>query len=51
MRDEFLNGEIFDNVFAVEVLNRKRVIEYNAIRPHSSLGYQSPSPQAILIVS
>jgi len=51
MRDEFLNREIFDTMFAVEVLTRKWVLEYNTIRPHSSLGYRPPAPQAIIIAS
>jgi putative transposase len=51
MRDEFLNRVIFDTMFKVEILTRKWVLEYNTIRPHSSLGYQPPAPQAILIAS
>ncbi|MBM4236799.1 MAG: transposase, partial [Firmicutes bacterium] len=27
------------------------VLEYNTIRPHSSLGYRPPAPQTILIAS
>jgi putative transposase len=51
MRDEFLNREIFDTMFEVEALTRKWVLEYNTIRPHSSLRYRPPAPQAILIAS
>ena len=29
MRDEFLDREIFDNMFEVEILTRKWVLEYN----------------------
>ena len=51
MRDEFLNGEIFDTMFEVEVLTKKWVFEYNTVRPHSSLGYRPPAPQTILIAA
>lgn len=48
MRDEFLNRELFDTMFEVEVLTKLWVREYNTVRPHSSLGYKPPAPQAIL---
>ena len=48
MRDEFLNRELFDTIFEVEVLTKLWVREYNTVRPHSSLGYKPPAPQAIL---
>ncbi len=51
MQDEFLNKEIFDTMFEVEVLTKRWVLEYKTIRPHSSLGYRPPAPQAILIAS
>jgi len=38
-------------MFEVEVLTRKWVLEYNTIRPHSSLGYRPPAPQAVLVAS
>lgn len=47
MRDEFLNGELFDTMFEVEVLTRRWVFEYNTARPHSSLGYLPPAPQSL----
>lgn len=47
MRDEFLNMEIFDTMFEVEILTRRWVHVYNTIRPHSSLGYRPPAPQTI----
>lgn len=47
MRDEFLNLEVFDTMFEVEILTRRWVREYNTIRPHSSLGYKPPAPQTI----
>ncbi|MFV0401267.1 MAG: transposase, partial [Oscillospiraceae bacterium] len=49
MRDEFLNGEIFDTLLEAEILTRHWVATYNSIRPHSSLGYLPPAPQTVLI--
>jgi len=48
MRDEFLNGEIFDTMWEVEVLTKEWVREYNTKRPHSSIGYRPPAPQVIV---
>lgn len=48
MRDEFLNGEMFYSLKEAQVLIEKWRKEYNTIRPHSSLGYRSPVPMAIL---
>lgn len=47
MRDEFLNLEIFDTMYEVEVLTKLWVSEYNTVRPHSSLGYRPPAPQVM----
>lgn len=46
LRDEFLNMEIFDTLFEAQVLTERWRIEYNTIRPHSSLGYKPPAPEA-----
>ena len=48
MRDEFLNREVFDTMFEVEVLTKKWVLEYNTVRPHSALGYRPPAPEVTL---
>jgi transposase InsO family protein len=40
LRDELLNGEIFDTITEPW---RKR---YNTIRPHSALGYRPPAPES-----
>ena len=42
MRDEFLNGEIFDTLREAEVLARRWKEYYNKVRPHSSLGGRPP---------
>lgn len=47
LRDELLNGEIFTTLLEAKVLIENWRNEYNHIRPHSSLGYRPPAPQAI----
>jgi transposase InsO family protein len=44
MRDELLNGEIFDTIFEARTLIERWRKDYNTIRPHSSLGYNPPAP-------
>lgn len=51
MRDEFLNGELFGNLFEAKVLTRLWVKYYNEIRPHSSLGGRPPAPQSIILTA
>ena len=46
MRDEFLNGEIFDTLKEVEVLAQRWVHHYNTFRPYSAIGYQAPALQS-----
>jgi putative transposase len=46
LRDELLNGELFDTLWEAQVLLEQWRREYNAIRPHSSLGYRPPAPEA-----
>src|SRR5258707_7440505 len=46
LRDEFLNGEIFYSLKEVQVLAERWRVHYNTVRPHSSLGYRPPAPQA-----
>jgi len=48
MRDEFLNGELFGNMYEAKVLTDRWVKEYNTIRPHSSLGYKPPAPESMI---
>jgi transposase InsO family protein len=47
-RDELLGPEIFDTLLEARVLTERWRRDYNRIRPHSSLGYRPPAPQAIL---
>jgi len=48
LRDELLNGEIFYTLTEAQVLIERWRSHYNQCRPHSSLGYRPPAPQAIL---
>ena len=43
-----LNGEIFYTMREAEILIGRWRDHYNTFRPHSSLGYQPPAPEAIL---
>jgi len=49
LRDELLNGEIFYTLLEAKVLIERWREHYNRVRPHSSLGYRPPAPEAILI--
>ena len=51
LRDEFLNGEIFYSLKEVQVLAERWRVHYNTVRPHSSLGYRPPAPQAWLALN
>jgi len=45
LRDELLNGEIFYTLREAQVLIEQWRVQYNTIRPHSSLGYRPPAPE------
>jgi putative transposase len=47
LREEVLNREIFYTVAEAKVLIEQWRREYNTIRPHSSLGYRPPAPEAL----
>lgn len=46
-RAELLNRELFDTLLEAQVLIERWRHEYNTVRPHSSLGYRPPAPEAI----
>jgi len=46
LRDELLNVEIFDTLLEAQVLVERWRRHYNVVRPHSSLGYRPPAPEA-----
>lgn len=48
LRDELLNREIFTTLEEAKVLIEQWRREYNQVRPHSSLEYRPPAPEAIL---
>jgi transposase InsO family protein len=47
LRDELLNGEIFYTLREAKVLVESWRVHYNTLRPHSSLGYRPPAPEAV----
>jgi transposase InsO family protein len=47
LRDECLNLERFDTLLEAQVLIERWRLEYNHLRPHSSLGDRPPAPEAI----
>jgi putative transposase len=48
MRDELLNREVFTTLLEAKVLVERWRREYNQVKPHSSLGYRPPAPEAIM---
>ena len=48
LRDELLNGETFTTLHEAKVLIKRWRQHYNTVRPHSSLGYKPPAPEAFL---
>jgi transposase InsO family protein len=49
LRDELLNGELFDTLYEAQVLVERWRKHYNQVRPHSALGYRPPAPAAVMI--
>lgn len=47
LRDELLKGEIFYTLREAEVLVKRWRKHYNTTRPHSSLVYKPPMPEAV----
>ena len=50
-RDELLDGEIFTTLQEARVLTNGWRRQYNHIRPHNSLGYRPPAPEAVTEVT
>lgn len=46
LRDECLNRELFGSLREAQVILEQWRLEYNEVRPHSSLGYRTPSEYA-----
>jgi transposase InsO family protein len=49
LRDELLDREIFYTLKEAKVLIEGWRQHYNRVRPHSSLGYRPPAPEAMLL--
>ena len=49
LRDELLDREVFYTLREAQVLVERYRQTYNKIRPHSSLGYLPPAPEATSI--
>jgi transposase InsO family protein len=47
LRDELLNGEVFNTLREAQVLIEEWRRHYNRVRPHSSLGYRPPAPATV----
>jgi len=48
LRDELLNGELFDTLLEAQILVEQWRKQYNHFRPHSALGYRPPEPEALI---
>jgi transposase InsO family protein len=48
LRDELLNGEIFYTLKEAQIVIENWRRHYNTKRPHSSLGYRPPAPEAFV---
>ena len=51
LRDELLERELFDTLLEAQVLIEAWRQEYNHIRPHSSLNYRPPAPEAVQFIT
>ena len=51
LRDELLDGEVFDTLWEAQALTELWRQEYNHERPLSALGYRPPAPEATLASS
>jgi putative transposase len=45
---ELLDGEIFYSLREAQVVIESWRRHYNAVRPHASLGYRAPAPEALV---
>ena len=47
LRDELINREVFTTLLEAKILTENWRRDCNEVRPHSSLGYRPPAPEAI----
>jgi putative transposase len=48
LRDELLDGEVFNTLREAQVLIEQWRQHYNTVRPHSALGYRPPAPEVAM---
>ena len=51
MRAQFLDGELFYTLKEAQIMTERWRRHYNTVRPHGSLGGQSPVPETIQLAS
>jgi transposase InsO family protein len=51
LRDELFNGEVFTTLTEARILIEQWKREYNQVRPHNSLDYRPPAPEARIPVT
>lgn len=51
LRDELLNGEVFNTLKEAQMLIEQWRRHYNRVRSHSSLGYRQPAPEMVPMAS
>ena len=49
LRDELLSRKVFTTLTEAQILIERWRKEYNQVRPHSSLGYRPPAPEAVML--
>ncbi len=47
LRDELLNGEVFNTLREAQVLIEEWRRHYNRVRPHPAQGYRPPAPEIL----
>ena len=48
LRDELLGGETFYTLKEAQIVIESWRRHYNGVRPHASLGYRTPAPEALM---
>jgi len=51
LQDELLKRELFMTMKETKILVERWRYGYNHVRPHSSLGYKPPAPEAKMLVT
>ena len=47
LRDELLNVDLFNDLRETKVLVERWRRHFNAVRPHSAIGYKPPAPETV----